>query len=109
MVLALVIGYFMVMLYTIPLMLVEEYRKRPDYPKSRGLAGDCSLLTISSSLGQVLGSIFIAILLTNMTAEEVIPYYCAASGFLGLLVVAFLIDYQTDEKTSAETEALDCK
>ena len=44
-----------------------------------------------------------------MTAEEVIPYYCAASGFLGLLVVAFLIDYQTDEKTTEEIEALDSK
>ena len=44
-----------------------------------------------------------------MTAEEVIPYYCAASGFLGLLVVAFLIDYQTDENISEEKEALDSK
>ena len=44
-----------------------------------------------------------------MTAEEVIPYYCAASGFLGLLVVAFLIDYRTDVKTEEETEVLDFK
>merc|ERR1719234_2903548 len=98
-VLSIDIGYFTLMFYTIPFMLLEDYRKRPEYSKNRGLAGDCSLLTISASLGQVLGSIFIAILLQNRSAEDVIPYYCAASAFLGLLVVVFLIDYKTEDSS----------
>ena len=64
------------------------------------MATDCSLLTIASSCGQVFGSLLLSGILKYAPAESVVPYYCATSGFIGLLVALLLLEYSNPKETS---------
>ena len=77
----------------VPYLLIERYRSRPDYPSDRGLALDCSVLSIFNSLGQVLSGLLIAKLISVFGNSIVINPYSAILTLFGLLIGQGLKNY----------------
>ena len=72
--------------FLVPYLLIERYRNRVGYPTERGLALDCSVLSIFNSLGQVLSGLLVAKLVSVFGNSFIINPYSAGFAFIGLLI-----------------------
>ena len=100
------LGYFLAIQCTVPYLLLEIYRSRRSYPKSRGLALDCSVISIFASVGQFISGFVIAQLISWYGTSIVINHYAVATSMCGLVAAYFFVEYNPDPPTS-ENSATD--
>lgn len=100
------LGYFLAIQCTVPYLLLEVYRSRQSYPKSRGLALDCSVISIFASVGQLISGFAIAQLIAWYGTSIVINHYAVAISMCGLVVAYFFVEYNPDPSTSETDNTL---
>jgi hypothetical protein len=63
-------------------MLLNIYREEPEYPKSRGLSSDNSIISCTFSIAQAVGSLLLSFLIKKTGTTTVIIPWCLVSAIL---------------------------
>merc|ERR1711990_432210 len=89
------VGYFSVIINSAPFILIDIYRARENYPTNRGLANDNSVATLSASVGQMVGSLLIAVLIAKVPSAHIaMTILSSVCGTLNVFVCLCLLTYE---------------
>ena len=87
------LGYFVFIFCTVPYLMLNDFRKNPEYPANRGLSYDVSLLTASICLGQLISSFIIGHLIEANRSSRIISPYIVILSFCGFVYTLFVMDF----------------